>query len=88
MKDGWGLTTDETSLIVTDSGSHLYWIDPDAFRLVQELTVRDGDREVNEVNEVHRESEQDTNLVLVGVDRLEGVGQCMDERLHRDHRTD
>jgi len=52
LKDGWGLTSDERLLIMTDSGSHLYWIDPETFSIVQEQTVRDGDQEINELNEL------------------------------------
>jgi glutamine cyclotransferase len=50
--EGWGLTYDGTSLIMSDGTSRLKFIDPKTFRTGQILRVMDGKREVSHLNEL------------------------------------
>lgn len=50
--EGWGLTTDGTSLILSDGTSHLRFLDPANFRVTKTIVVRDGDRELTQLNEL------------------------------------
>src|SRR5215213_2018150 len=50
--DGWGLTTDGQSLILSDGTNRLRFIDPVSFRVTRSVTVTDGSQPVNELNEL------------------------------------
>jgi glutamine cyclotransferase len=50
--EGWGLTTDGRSLIISDGSNRLKFIDPDSFRVTKTIAVLDGNRPVNELNEL------------------------------------
>jgi glutamine cyclotransferase len=50
--EGWGLTTDGRSLILSDGGSRLRWLDPRTFRVTGTLAVRDRGRPVDKLNEL------------------------------------
>lgn len=50
--EGWGITTDGSQLIMSDGSSTLYFLDPDTFRVTGMITVRDGGREVEGLNEL------------------------------------
>jgi glutamine cyclotransferase len=50
--EGWGLTTDGRSLILSDGGSRLRWFDPQSFRLTRTLAVRDRGRPLDNLNEL------------------------------------
>lgn len=50
--EGWGLTTDGRSLIMSDGTSALSFRDPVTFLEQRTLTVRDGGREVPFINEL------------------------------------
>lgn len=39
LKDGWGVTTDGTHLIVGDSTETLYWLDPKTLEVARKVTV-------------------------------------------------
>jgi len=39
---GWGMTTDGTSLIVDDGSSNLYYYEPSTFKLIKKLSVTDA----------------------------------------------
>lgn len=52
LEDGWGIATDGSSLIVSDSSSTLYWLDPKTLAEQRRVVVRDGEQEVPWVNEV------------------------------------
>lgn len=39
LKDGWGITSDGTHLIVGDSSETLYWLDPDTLEVARTVTV-------------------------------------------------
>lgn len=39
LKDGWGITSDGTHLIVGDSSEKLYWLDPDTLEVARTVTV-------------------------------------------------
>ena len=49
---GWGLTTDGRSLIMSDGSSRLSFRDPVTFLEQRTLTVRDGGDEVQYINEL------------------------------------
>jgi glutaminyl-peptide cyclotransferase len=49
---GWGLTTDGTSLILSDGTSRLRFIAPEDFRVTRAVNVADAGRPVRELNEL------------------------------------
>lgn len=50
--EGWGMTHDGTSLIVSDGSSTLYFWDPETFRESRRMTVRDSRGRVEDLNEL------------------------------------
>ena len=50
--EGWGLTTDGQSLILSDGSSRIRFIDPTSFRVTKTITVVDGKEPVIELNEL------------------------------------
>ena len=50
--EGWGLTTDGQSLILSDGSNRLRFIDPAGFRVTRSITVTDGSAPVRELNEL------------------------------------
>lgn len=50
--EGWGLTNDGKSLIMSNGSSELKFIDPQDFSVKKSLTVKDGAREVTQLNEL------------------------------------
>ncbi|MGE5188317.1 MAG: glutaminyl-peptide cyclotransferase, partial [Betaproteobacteria bacterium] len=50
--EGWGLTYDGNKLIMSDGSSTLHFLDPNTFQWVSQVTVRDGDTPVTELNEL------------------------------------
>ncbi|WP_417908532.1 glutaminyl-peptide cyclotransferase [Candidatus Electronema sp. PJ] len=51
-REGWGLTHDGSSLIVSDGTAHLYFLAPDSMTEQRQLTVHDGGQEINRLNEL------------------------------------
>ena len=49
---GWGLTNDGTSLILSDGSATLRFLDPTTFAVQRTITVRDGTRDVAKLNEL------------------------------------
>ncbi|MBZ0256274.1 glutaminyl-peptide cyclotransferase [bacterium] len=50
--EGWGLTSDGQTLIMSDGSSTLYFRDPDTFEILRTLTVKDGAAPVSRLNEL------------------------------------
>ena len=50
--EGWGLTTDGHSLILSDGSNRIRFLDPDSFRVTKTIAVLDGNLPVNELNEL------------------------------------
>lgn len=51
--EGWGLTHDSASLILSDGSATLRFLDPNSFREIKKLKVRDEDnRPVSDLNEL------------------------------------
>jgi glutaminyl-peptide cyclotransferase len=50
--EGWGLTTDGTSLILSDGSNQLRFIDPSSYRVTRTISVMDGTEFVNDINEL------------------------------------
>jgi glutaminyl-peptide cyclotransferase len=50
--EGWGLTTDGTSLILSDGSNRLRFLDPNSFIVKKTVAVKDGERVINELNEL------------------------------------
>jgi glutamine cyclotransferase len=50
--EGWGLTHDAKSLILSDGTATLRFFDPETFRETRSITVRDGKRTVAQLNEL------------------------------------
>jgi glutamine cyclotransferase len=40
--EGWGLTTDQHSLIASDGSANIYWIDPKSLNITRSIEVRSG----------------------------------------------
>ncbi|MDH3292156.1 MAG: glutaminyl-peptide cyclotransferase [Gemmatimonadota bacterium] len=50
--EGWGLTTDGISLIMSDGTATLRFLDPSSFEILAALTVRDGGSPLTQLNEL------------------------------------
>ncbi|WP_171036183.1 glutaminyl-peptide cyclotransferase [Maricaulis alexandrii] len=50
--EGWGLTQDGSSLILSDGTAELRWLDPATFEETRRVTVRLGGRPVRRLNEL------------------------------------
>lgn len=50
--EGWGLTTDGTSLILGDGSSTLRFLDLETFEVTREIVVRDGNSPLGALNEL------------------------------------
>ena len=50
--EGWGLTTDGRSLIMSDGSSRLRFLDPASFKVTKTLSVLDGKVPVSNLNEL------------------------------------
>jgi glutaminyl-peptide cyclotransferase len=50
--EGWGMTTDGTSLIVSDGSSNIQYFDPASFKLLKRVTVTEGGYPIAKVNEL------------------------------------
>jgi glutamine cyclotransferase len=50
--EGWGLTTDGQSLILSDGTPQIRFIDPAGFRVTRTITVTDGSAPIRELNEL------------------------------------
>jgi glutaminyl-peptide cyclotransferase len=50
--EGWGLTTDGHSLILSDGSNRLRFLNPDSFQVTRTIAVLDGKLPVKELNEL------------------------------------
>ena len=50
--EGWGLTSDGHSLILSDGSNRIRFLDPDSFRVTKTIAVLDGKSPVKELNEL------------------------------------
>ena len=50
--EGWGLTSDGKHLLMSDGSSTITFRDPDSFKVVREIHVRDGNTPVGQLNEL------------------------------------
>lgn len=50
--EGWGLTTDGKSLIMSDGTSRLKFLDPASFEVTRTISVLDGNTPVDQLNEL------------------------------------
>ena len=50
--EGWGLTNNGKELIVSDGSSVLRFIDPDSFKEVRKISVKDGTERIKNLNEL------------------------------------
>jgi len=50
--EGWGLTTDGHSLILSDGSNELRFVDPNGFAVTRTVPVMDGGQPVNNLNEL------------------------------------
>jgi glutamine cyclotransferase len=51
-KEGWGLTTDGTRLIMSDGSNNIYFMDPEYFTELDRIEVYDSKGPVNRLNEL------------------------------------
>ena len=49
---GWGLTYDGTSLIMSDGSSTLTYLNPQTFEATRQVTVKDGNQSIVNINEL------------------------------------
>jgi glutaminyl-peptide cyclotransferase len=49
---GWGLTYDGTSLIMSDGDSTLIFLNPQTFKVTRQVNVKDGNQSVTNINEL------------------------------------
>lgn len=52
VKEGWGMTTNGTQLIMSDGTSNISFVDPTTFRLVKVVGVTDNNGPVSNINEL------------------------------------
>ena len=50
--EGWGLTYDGSSLIMSDGSPNLFFLDPDSYQVTRTVAVTMNGRPVNELNEL------------------------------------
>jgi glutaminyl-peptide cyclotransferase len=50
--EGWGLTTDGASLILSDGSSQLRFLNPQGYAVQRTVTVKDGSEFINDLNEL------------------------------------
>lgn len=50
--DGWGITHDSSSLIISDGTSNIYFVDPETFKVKNTLAVKDNEGNVRMLNEL------------------------------------
>lgn len=50
--EGWGLTHDGASLIMSDGTDQLFFRDPETFEVTRQISVRDGDNPIDRLNEL------------------------------------
>jgi glutamine cyclotransferase len=50
--EGWGLTTDGTSLIMSNGSDQIVYRDPETFEITNTISVRDGDNPIANLNEL------------------------------------
>jgi glutaminyl-peptide cyclotransferase len=50
--EGWGLTHDAHSLIMSDGSNRIRFIDPETFEVQRMITVQDGRRDITQLNEL------------------------------------
>lgn len=50
--EGWGLVTDGKHLLQSDGSATLTVHDPESFKIVRKISVRDGDRPIDRLNEL------------------------------------
>ncbi|MDQ3192242.1 MAG: glutaminyl-peptide cyclotransferase [Bacteroidota bacterium] len=51
-KEGWGLTTDGKSLIMSDGTNKLTYLDPETFDVIKEISVKENNYEKDNLNEL------------------------------------
>lgn len=50
--EGWGLTRDARSLIMSDGSNRIRFLDPDTFEVQRMITVQDGKSDITQLNEL------------------------------------
>ncbi|MGA9099157.1 MAG: glutaminyl-peptide cyclotransferase [Methanotrichaceae archaeon] len=50
--EGWGLTSDSKHLIMSDGTDTLYFLDPETFKMVGQIKVKNNGNPVNDLNEL------------------------------------
>jgi glutamine cyclotransferase len=50
--EGWGITHNDTSLIVSDGTSNIYLVDPVSLKITRTIPVTDNNGPVNNINEL------------------------------------
>jgi glutamine cyclotransferase len=51
-REGWGLTYTGSELIMSDGSSNLYFLDPVTFQTIGQVSVKDGNTPIDNLNEL------------------------------------
>ncbi|UAY55188.1 glutaminyl-peptide cyclotransferase [Arachidicoccus terrestris] len=51
-KEGWGMTTDGTQLILSDGSSHIYYVNPTDFSVIKTLNIQGEYGPLSQINEL------------------------------------
>lgn len=76
--EGWGLTHNDTSLIVSDGSSYLYFLDPESFDEKRRIRVFDNKGDVSRLNELEYSdgiiyANIYTTADIVAIDAITGI---------------
>ncbi len=52
QSEGWGLTFDGKTLVMSDGSANLYYLDPITYQTVSQITVKNGNSTVTNINEL------------------------------------
>ena len=95
-RQGWGLTTDGSLLIMSDGSAQLYFISPKTFTTVRSVTVRAMGKSVNYLNELEYINgkiwaniylKDEIVIIEPSTGEVEGIIDCRG-LLPRDRRTE
>jgi hypothetical protein len=98
--EGWGITHDTSSLIISDGSANLYFVDPNTFKVKSTISVKDNNGPVEYLNEleyvngyVYANVYQSNNIVKINpetglVEGLITFNGLMEQSDYIPNRTD
>ncbi|HEY4155192.1 MAG TPA: glutaminyl-peptide cyclotransferase, partial [Puia sp.] len=89
--EGWGMTTDGTDLIMSDGTSNLTFLDPNTFKTVKIVAVKDNNGPVGNINEleyikgnIYANVYQTANIVRIDPSSGNVTGKADFSRLYKE----